>query len=334
MKPSVLLKKTLTAAGIAVAALVSAPFVHAQAPVPPPPANGDFYQFVNATGGAFTDAQMSWSFDMGTTWHTFADAKSAPAPNKGNGRLYFKLTNDKGSWQDFIEFAGLWNGNTTQVDAFVIPLTIELFKTDGTSKRMGITESRKAIFDAFKKEAPKEFLSCIDGDKQIMSPHMADFQAGGANANYFDKYVDEIWAMYATPKTLPSGWTGKVVDGALIFSKEGQKDQVIHKKPTTDEILLGAGEMSHLPNFCSAFNRHVVADPGDWSNPATYYKTLPYNFYSKFLHEQTVDGKCYGFCYDDYASQAAFMSGKGTRLVVTIYWDAIPPATAHKAPAQ
>ena len=336
-----LLKNILLAAGIAATAFVPASPVHAQAPAAsgttaPAAPDSDFYQFVNATGGAFTDAQISWSFDGGTTWHVLAEQKSAPALCK-NGRVYFKLQNDKGTWQDFIEYAqgkGGWNGNTTQVDAFVIPLTISLVKTDGTTRTLGITESRKAIFDAFKAEAPKEFLSCLDGDKQIMSPHMADFKPGAANADYFAKYVDEIWDMYATPKTLPSGWTGKVENGVLTFSKPGQKDQVIHAKPTTEQILLGSGEMSHLPGFCSAFNRHVAADPGDWNNPATYYKTFPYNYYSKFLHQQTVDGKCYGFCYDDSGSQAAFMSGKATHLVVTLYWDAIPPATPHKAPPQ
>ena len=248
-------------------------------------------------------SRSNWSFDGGSTPSSIAEAGIGAAAFK-NGRIYFKLENDKGSWQDFIEYAqgqGGWNGNTTQVDAFVIPLTISLFKADGSARTMGITESRKAIFDAFKAEAPKEFLSCIDGDKQILSPHKADFQPGAANGNYFDKYVDEIWDMYATEKTTPGGWTGKVVDGALTFTKTGQKDQVLHKKPSTSDILLGEGELAHLPGFCSAFNRHVAADPGDWSNPAKFYKTLPYNYYSKFWHEQTVDGKAYGFCYDDFA---------------------------------
>ena len=93
------------------------------------------YQFVNATGGAFTDAQAAWSFDGGKTWTSFAEAKTAPA-RKGGGRLYFKLQNDKGNWQDFVEYnqgGGMWHGNTTYVDALVIPLTIELFKADGSS---------------------------------------------------------------------------------------------------------------------------------------------------------------------------------------------------------
>lgn len=334
-----------------------APSVQQQAaPVPPPPApvpataagssaaapgapaannEADFYQFVNATGGAFTDAQISWTID-GKTWHTLAEGKTAPKVMKGGGRINFRMTNDKGSWQDFIEFTHnrVWNGNTTYVDAFVIPITIELFMADGSSKKLGITESRKAMFDLFKQQAPKEFQACVEGDKRIASPHQASMADNKPDAHYFDAYVDEIWAMYEKPKQTPGGWTGRVENGALIFSKAGQKDKMLKSKPTTKEILLGQREMGSNPGFCAAFNRHVAADPGDWENPATYYKTLPYNFYAKFWHEHTVDGKAYGFCYDDVAGQASYISAPGTKLVVTFYWDNPPATQPRKVAAQ
>ena len=326
-----LLKKTLLATGIAVAAFAPASLVRAQAPAAPAPAanNADFYQFVNSTGGAFTDDQISYTID-GQTF-TMAQAKSHPIVMKPAQRITFKLTNSTGTYSDFIEYTQnkSWNGNTSYVDAFAIPITIELFKTDGTSQKMGISESRKALFELFKKQAPPEFQACVEGDKRIGSPRKGDMGDGKPSANYFDKYVDEIWVMYATPKTLPSGWTGKVENGALIFSKPGEKDRVLKQKPTTKEILQGSGVCNN-PGFCAAFNRHVVADPGDWFNPAAYYKQLPYNFYAKFWHEHTVDGKAYGFCYDDFAGQASYLSAPGTKMIITFYWDG-PPATQPKA---
>jgi hypothetical protein len=66
----------------------------------------------------------------------------------------------------------------------------------------------------------------------------------------------------------------------------------------------------------------VLADPADWRDAAKFYKADPCNWYSKILHEHTIDHKCYGFCYDDVSEQAAFFSGKGDKLVVTLYWDA------------
>jgi hypothetical protein len=295
-------------------------------------ADGDFYQFVNTTG-KFTDEQISWSFGERGTYTTFAKAKSAAAKMGGGGRMYFKIETpaaDGGKpqvYKDFIEFTHNntgWYGNTTQVDEFVIPITIELFDSDGKSQKVGINESRAALFEAFKKDAPKEFQSCVIGDQRIVSPCRADFGKGKANGNYFDKYIDEVWAMYATEKKTPGGWTGKVVDGALIFSKPGQKDYVLKKKPSTQDAFLGQNELGKSADWCAAVNRHVLADPADWRNAATYYKTEPYNFYAKFFHEHSIGHLAYGFCYDDFNQQAAYFANrKAVKLVVTISWDGV-----------
>jgi hypothetical protein len=68
----------------------------------------------------------------------------------------------------------------------------------------------------------------------------------------------------------------------------------------------------------------VLADPGDWHNPNAFYLAEPCNWYAKFLHEHSIDRKSYGFCYDDVAEQAAFFSGKGKEVLITLYWDAKP----------
>jgi len=296
-----------------------------------PATNGDFYQFVNATG-KFTDEQISWAFGERGTYTTFAKAKSAAAKMGGGGRMYFKIETPAADgakpqiYKDFIEFTHNntgWYGNTTQVDEFVIPITIELFDSDGKSQKVGINESRAALFEAFKKDAPKEFQSCVIGDQRIVSPCRADFSKGKTNGNYFDKYIDDVWVMYATEKKTPGGWMGKVVDGALIFSKAGQKDYVLKKKPSTQDAFLGQNELGKSADWCSAVNRHVLADPGDWRDAAAYYKAEPYNFYAKFFHEHSIGHLAYGFCYDDFNQQAAYFANrKAVRLVVTISWDA------------
>ena len=293
-------------------------------------ASTNFYQFVNATG-KFTDEQISWAFGERGPYTTFAQAKSAPTKIGGGGRMYFKIevpATDGGKpqlYKDFIEFTHNgtgWYGNTTQVDEFVFPITIELFEANGTSQKVGITESRAALFAAFKKDAPKEFQACVVGSERIVSPYRADFRQGMTNGNYFDRYINEVWAMYATEKVTPGGWTGKVVDGALIFSKAGQKDYVLRQKPTTQDVLLGEHELAKSAAFCSAINRHVLADPGDWRKSAAYYQTEPYNFYAKFFHDHSLRNLAYGFCYDDFGEQAAYFAGRNpVKLVVTIGWD-------------
>jgi Beta-1,3-glucanase len=292
------------------------------------PAN--FYSIVNNTNGKFTDEQVSWTLN-GKTFTPLSQSSGAPAKMGGGGRLYIKLTgNDGETYKDFIEFshnkAG-WFGNTTQVDAFVIPMTLEVFDADGTSKKVGITESRTALFQAFKKETPAEFQSCVEGTKQIVSPHRADFRPGKTNADYYTKYIDDVWQTYATETKTPGGWTGQVVDGALIFTPpNGGKPFKCPRKPTSEEAFLGSGILGGLPVFCAAINRHVLADPADWHNRDKYYLAGPANFYAKFWHDHSINGKAYGFCYDDVNQQDTLIHApKPTKVVITVNWDS--PAT-------
>jgi hypothetical protein len=318
-------RRFLRTASIAGIGLASAPAILAQTQAPSL-TDSVLYKFVNGTKGRFADEQCFWSLDAGKEWHSFAKEPTTPCPS-GNGRVYFRLgaaprnLDDRAAYWDFIEYAyanGTWHGNTTLVDAFCIPLTIEM----GTSK-VGLVASRARLFETFHREAPKEFKGCCNGEFWILSPCRAGFNAGGPHGNYFDAYVDVIWDLYAKEKQTPSGkWTGKVVNGALTFTPVGGgKALTCARKPTTQEIFLGTGVLATNPQFCAAANRHVLADPADWSNPARFYRAEPCNWYAKFFHEHAIGGKCYGFCYDDVAEQASFFSAKGDRLVVTLYWD-------------
>ena len=285
------------------------------------------YRFVNRTGSAFGDDQCYWSLNAGRDWHSFAKEPAVACP-VGNGRVYFRLgaapknLDDRRAYWDFIEYAyggGTWNGNTTQVDAFCIPLTIQLGRN-----RLGIVESRHKLFETFREKAAKEFHACAKGDFFILSPCRAGFGKDGPNSKYFDKYVEAVWRKYAKAQETPSGrWTGKVVDGALIFTPmDGGKPLRCDRKPTTQDVFLGTGVLGSNPQFCAAINRHVLADPADWRTPAKFYQAEPCNWYAKFFHEHSLSHKAYGFCYDDVSEQAAFFSGKGQNLIVTLYWDA------------
>jgi hypothetical protein len=63
-----------------------------------------------------------------------------------------------------------------------------------------------------------------------------------------------------------------------------------------------------------------------WGGSAAFYRAEPCNWYARFFHEHGLGHKAYGFCYDDVADQAAFFSGKGREVIVTLYWDSPPAA--------
>ena len=293
---------------------------------PPPQASGVRYRLVNQTN-RFADNQCFWSLDHGRSWHSFQEEHTPPCP-KGNGRLYFALGqkplnfDDRSTTWDFIEYATdggqTWHGNITQVDAFCIPITIEM-----PGKKAGINKPKNQISENFRKSAPAEFQSCLKGD-WILSPCRAGFDAQGPNARYFDNYINEVWAMYATERKTHSGqWFSKVVGQALHFRPaNGQGETLVcPQKPTTQDAFLGTGVLAQNPRFCAAINRHVLADPADWQKPERFYQAFPFNFYSRFMHDTALNSKAYGFCYDDVADQSSFFSGSGPEVVVTLYWD-------------
>ena len=83
-----------------------------------------------------------------------------------------------------------------------------------------------------------------------------------------------------------------------------------------------SAELGGLPQFCAAINRHVLAEPADWNNPAKYYRAAPANFYAKFWHDHSINGRAYGFCYDDVNAQDTLIEARNpVNLIVTIYWD-------------
>jgi hypothetical protein len=297
--------------------------------------HGPLYRFVNRTG-KFSDKECFWSLNNVNDWHSFADNPSAPCPLK-NGRLFFyvgktppKNQGDRSTCWDFIEYASnlskegpAWHGNTTQVDAFCLPITVQM-----GNKIVGNTGPRTTLFEQFRKEAPEPFKACVIDDKWIVSPcATANFRKGGPNADYFKAYIDEVWAMYAEEKKTPSGkWIGKVEGDTLTFKAvNGGKTYSCKAKPSTQDAFQGTGVLATNPRFCGAINRHVLADPADWDTSSAYYKAEPCNWYAKFLHEHSIDHKAYGFCYDDDGGQAAFFSATGPELTVTLYWDT-PPA--------
>ena len=188
------------------------------------------------------------------------------------------------------------------------------------------------MFAAFKQDTSREFQSCVQDFRQIASPHRADFGKGKPQANYFDRYIDEVWAAFATETKTPGGWTGHVVDDALEFvPPKGGKPLRCPRKPTTEEALLGSGILGKLPQFCAAINRHVLADPADWQNPAKFYLAPPANFYAKFWHDHGLNGKAYGFCYDDVSQQDTLIHcTKPAKLVITLFWDSVRTTAERK----
>jgi uncharacterized repeat protein (TIGR01451 family) len=239
-----------------------------------------------------------------------------------------------GVYYDWYEFT--WNDNaifinTTQVDQFSIPLSLDVYGGDKTRHvSSGITQTRAQIFAEYNQEVPAEFQLTDANPIRILAPGKAAFDTNQPQGHYFDSYIDESWAYYQNhvlQMTIGNKqFEGTVIDGVLTFThtnwadtKEADEPEgMLFKveKPTTQAVLEGKDQLARSNDpwgvegqleaqICAAFNRHVMEDTTTWKDPASFYQQSPANYYSRFWHLHGVNGKAYGFAYDDVSDQSS-----------------------------
>jgi len=278
------------------------------------------FKFLNRTNGKFSDKEVYWSFKSGAIaeTHSIAERSTYDMPANASGRMYFYLcasgdatcasdpSNSK--YYDFIEHTigtDQYNGNTTRVDAFGLKIAMRLHAADGFERTVGedeatFREDRDATFQAFVASAPAEFTGLAQSPYRIVQPGAGGFDAGGAHEHYYDSFVDELWAA-----------------NAITVGKPGPN---------------GSG-LRDYPDLSAAIYRHVGAAPGTfgadgkllnhvlWDDATTFYKASPADYYAQFWHTRGIDGKAYGFPYDDVGGYSTYVSHKNPQyMMVAIGW--------------
>jgi hypothetical protein len=240
-------------------------------------------KILNRTNGAYPDSQVYWSFNGQT--HSIAEQPYFDMPANSSGRMYFYVGQPSGQYYDFIEFTigpDVFNGNTTRVDAWGLPLAIRLHAHNGQDIQLGdsqdlFTMSRDQVFSTFQSAVPQQFkvLAQTQAPYRIIAPGSdPSFRDGGANANYFTAYANSVGV----------------------------------NEPTSN-IFGCAGSLAGDAAKCAALNRHTATLPtAQQQDPSKFYGGDPANWYAKFWHDHAINGLAYGFPYDDVAGQAAYTS--------------------------
>ncbi len=281
------------------------------------------FKFLNRTNGKFKDSEVYWSFKSGaiSETHSIADQPLYDMPANASGRMYFYLCAagdaacagdpTKSKYFDFIEHTigpSQYNGNTTRVDAFGLKIAMRLHCADGFDVAVGedyatFREDRAVTFQRFVDAVPAEWKPLAEppfAPYRIVQPGAGGFGTGGAHAGYYDAFVDALWT--ANGLTIP--------------------------KPGPNGDGLGA-----YPDVSAAINRHVGATAGTfdpngklldaslWTSAATFYRSAPANYYAQFWHANALDGKAYGFPYDDVGGYSSYVShAKPQSMLVAIGW--------------
>jgi hypothetical protein len=217
--------------------------------------------------------------------------------------------------------------NTTMVDMLSVPLAISLSgahqQTTGRLRDGG----RAAVFAALAGQAGFEGL--VLDDLRVIAPgHGLD--AGRFATDFLAGYVDEVWNHYrSNTMTVTAGattFTGQVSGDTFTFDGGVRP----FTKPTTRDVLFCDGALA-APNdgvtgpvaatLGAGFNRSVLTGTGaqPLADPGAYYRREPTNHYSRIMHENTVDGKAYGFAFDDVCEHASYIEDPSpTSITVTI----------------
>jgi len=256
-------------------------------------------------------------------------------PSDPNINIYF----------EWVEFAVINNAiwcNTTQVDQFGFPMTMELFQSSGSSYnsfgKVGITESRAAIMSEYAASVPAAFQG-LAGTYRILAPLHGSFGPSGSNSTYFDGYVNSVWSQYSSSPlviNLPQGtFTGYVQgDSRLHFTRPGDGLTYYVSKPSSQAVWGGLAalaspspengsngaaisiELALEAQICAAFHRHVIDNVGNLNNVSAYYGAAPADYFSKFWHDHSINARAYGFCYDDVNDQSSTLTCGSPRGII------------------
>lgn len=266
------------------------------------------FKFLNRTNGKYKDSEIYWRFNSEV--HSIAEQPTFDMPANSSGRMYFYLGSPDSKYYDFIEFTigpTQFNGNTTRVDAFGIKLAMRLYCADGYDAAVGedyslFQEDRAVTFQHFIDAVPAEFkhLAQIQAPYRIVEPGAGEFKTGGLYANYYDSFVDTMWA-----------------NNGLTIPKPGPN---------------GSG-LAAYPDISAAIFRHVGSEAGSfsadgkllnknlWKDSSSFYPASPANWYAKFWHDHALGGKAYGFPYDDVGGYSTYISHSNPRyMLVAIGW--------------
>lgn len=252
-------------------------------------------------------------------------------PDDPNSDVYY-------DWYEYTYVHGqvAFGGNTTTVDQFGFPITSRLRQTSsGYDTTQGISLTRAEVVQRYAASVPAAFKPLQNGYR-IVAPRSSDlFLAGGAQQNHLTAYIDQTWSHYTghqfTLTRLGETFTGRVSGSVLTFTKNGAGPFVL-RKPTSPDVMACAGALASGNDtekqlgaeFCAAFSRGVALDPATWYSPAAYYGGAAKNDYAGFFHTVGLNGRAYGFPYDDVNDQSSVQilgnSDPPTGLTLGIGW--------------
>ncbi len=219
---------------------------------------------------------------------------------------------------DFLEFTFNGSGmfcNTTMVDQFSVPLSIQLHGSQNQTTGSIPAGGRAAIFNAISAQSGFSSL-LLSNQLRVIAPGHG-IEAGLFSSSYFDGYTNDVWNHYASNdlhvNVNGTTYTGRVSGGTLNFDGGVRA----FAKPTTLDIFYCNGALlADAPPsgpvaaiLGAAFNRSTLLSNSNQpaTSASTFYQTAVTNHYARIIHAHTSNGQAYGFPFDDVAGFASYI---------------------------
>jgi hypothetical protein len=135
---------------------------------------------------------------------------------------------------------------------------------------------------------------------RIVQPGAGTFGTNGANQNYYNSFADQLWAA-----------------NGLTLAKPGPNGSGLGSNPDVSAALY-----RHVGAVAGTFDANgKLLDKTLWSDPTKFYTAAPADYYAAFWHAHALNGKAYGFPYDDVGGYSSYIShSKPQYMLVAIGW--------------
>lgn len=249
-----------------------------------------------------------------------------------------QMDSNYGTNWGFAEFTNNEGGlyiNPSQVDFAGLPVGISVDNNGETVSTPGLNAGAvdpicQSLRDQGGADSQPWAETCIVGTDgttllRALSPNSYRTLQTGAFDGYYDDYVNQVYSTYndGNPITIvgsPSGSTCSSSDGNVLTCTS---DEITYNKPNTGDIFACDGDAAaaapfantgsdahkyNVARLCAAFVRTAFLVDGGNNQPTgpdSFYTTSPTNYYSKFVHANSVDGRGYAFPYDDVNQDGA-----------------------------
>jgi hypothetical protein len=244
-------------------------------------------------------------------------------------------------WSEFtFNDGGLWL-NSSQVDQFAVPHVVGVTGPDGKTSRSGemAPGARNKVIEEITAQPGFEKTVYARSDGTVLralAPGKAT-EAGLMSPIYLDPYITEAWNAYRS-KTLtvvpftdqPNvTFAGRTNGDVLTFTDASGTNVASFSKPSTSNVW-GCDGALDAPNdkvvgpiartLCAALNRSTLGrlDTQPSGTAKDFYQGTLTNHYSRIVHENMVDGRAYGFAFDDVQQQESLVHNTDPRLAEVV----------------